>query len=118
MRRFSADTSGAASIYAIGSRFISGGLFRQQNSSPPSGPYREPTLSGLEARGRRNVFSYCLKRLVLFLMIGDFLEWGKTCCLSPVSPVSWGSPPHPPDFQQESKSTRIPDNEHATTTTT
>src|ERR1700731_4446170 len=56
LRSFGADTSGAASIYAVGSRFISGGLFRQQNSSPPSGPYREP-------EDRRNARKFMLQDL-------------------------------------------------------
>src|SRR6266478_6474384 len=94
MRRFSADTSGAASIYAIGSRFISGGLFRQQNSSPPSGPYREPTLSGLEARGQAQ--GQTERFLILFEKTRfvhnerRFSESGETSRLSPVSlsPVS------------------------------
>jgi hypothetical protein len=31
----------------------------------------------LELRDRRNVFSYCLKRLVLFIMSGDFPNLGN-----------------------------------------
>ena len=31
----------------------------------------------LELRDRRNVFSYCLKRLALLIMIGDFQNGGN-----------------------------------------
>src|SRR4029077_5155174 len=42
-----------------------------------------PDWSIRELRDRRNVFPYCLKRLVLLIMIGDF-RMGETSRLSPV----------------------------------
>src|SRR5260370_1186129 len=43
-----------------------------------------PTGTNFFTRSRRNVFSYCLKRLVLLIMIGDFQNGGGTSRLERV----------------------------------
>src|SRR5713226_5938616 len=48
--------------------------------------------SRLMSELRRNVFSYCLKRLVLLIMIGDFQNGGNFPAFRPCVPLK-GAPP-------------------------
>jgi uncharacterized protein len=84
--------------------------YRKRGAANPINTHGESKVlvtrnSGTKLRDGRNVFSYCLKRLVLLIMIGDFQN-GETSRLSPFPRrfSGWGNfpsvpvPPVPPPF--------------------